>query len=324
MYEWQRQIQRIVDEIDDCIKRHDDEALTLRALSRTLGYSEFYTTRKFKEISGMQFRDYLRRRKLAFALKEVRDGSKSLLNIAVEYGFSSHEAFTRAFKSAYGVTPSEYRRRPRPVVLRTKINPFDRYFLGLGEIGMLKSTEDIKIYFVTIPAHKFLHVKNYESNGYWDFWQKQSLIPGQDCETVCGLLDSIKGKLDDDGGSEVNSGSGQLMAYMNDPDGRLCDWGFPRTECYGVRLPADYRGEVPPQMLMADIPEAEYLVFEHGPFDYEQENRSVEEKIEKAMADFDFSDTGCCFDTSTPGRIIYLYYDPERYCKYVRPVRRVE
>ena len=324
MYEWQRQIQRIVDEIDDCIKRHDDEALTLRALSRTLGYSEFYTTRKFKEISGMQFRDYLRRRKLAFALKEVRDGSKSLLNIAVEYGFSSHEAFTRAFKSAYGVTPSEYRRRPRPVVLRTKINPFDRYFLGLGEIGMLKSTEDIKIYFVTIPAHKFLHVKNYESNGYWDFWQKQSLIPGQDCETVCGRLDSIKGKLDDDGGSEVNSGSGQLMAYMNDPDGRLCDWGFPRTECYGVRLPADYRGEVPPQMLMADIPEAEYLVFEHGPFDYEQENRSVEEKIEKAMADFDFSDTGCCFDTSTPGRIIYLYYDPERYCKYVRPVRRVE
>ena len=318
------QIQRIVDEIDSCIKNQNSEALTLGALSRTLGYSDFYTTRKSKEISGMQFRDYLRRRKLAFALKEVRDGSKSLLNIAVEYGFSSHEAFTRAFKSAYGVTPSEYRRRPRPVVLRTKINPFDRYFLGLGEIGMLKSTEDIKIYFVTIPAHKFLHVKNYESNGYWDFWQKQSLIPGQDCETVCGLLDSIKGKLDDDGGSEVNSGSGQLMAYMNDPDGRLCDWGFPRTECYGVRLPADYRGEVPPQMLMADIPEAEYLVFEHGPFDYEQENRSVEEKIEKAMADFDFSDTGCCFDTSTPGRIIYLYYDPERYCKYVRPVRRVE
>ncbi len=67
---------------------------------------------------------------------------------------------------------------------------------------MIKSTDDVKIYFVTIPAHKFLHIKNYESNGYWDFWQKQTLIPGQDCETICGLLDSIKGKLDDDGGSE--------------------------------------------------------------------------------------------------------------------------
>ena len=305
MYEWQKQIQMIVDEIDSCIKNYEDEALTLRCLSRRLGYSEFYTTRKFREISGMQLRDYLRHRKLAFALKEVRDSDKSLLHIAFDYGFSSHEAFTRAFKAAYGITPSEYRKNPLPVVLRTKINPFDRYFLGLGEIGMMKSDEDVKIYFVTIPAHKFMHIKNYESNGYWDFWQKQSLIPGQDRETICGLLDSIKGKLDDDGGSEPNSGSGQIMAYINDPDGRLCDWGYPRTECHGVRLPADYDGEVPPQLMMIDVPEAEYIVFEHGPFDYEQENRSVEEKIEKAMADFDFSGTGYCYDTQ-PGRILYF------------------
>ncbi|MFA6784704.1 MAG: helix-turn-helix transcriptional regulator [Sphaerochaeta sp.] len=295
--------------------------MTLCFLLQKLGYSEFYTTRKFKEISGMQFRDYLRYRKLAFALKEVRDREKSFLNIAIDYGFSSHEAFTRAFKRTYGVTPSAYRKNPKPVVLRTKINPFDRYFLGFGEIGMIQSTDDVNIYFVTIPAHKFLHIQNHESNGYWDFWQKQSLVPGQDCETICGLLDSIKGKLDDDGGSETNSGSGQIMAYMNDLDGRLCDWGFYRTECYGVRLPLEYTGEVPAQLHMIDVPEAEYIVFEHGPFDYEQENRSVEEKIEKAMATFDFSRTGYRFDTS-PGRLMYLYFDPKRFFKYVRPVRK--
>ncbi|MEG2234589.1 MAG: helix-turn-helix transcriptional regulator, partial [Oscillospiraceae bacterium] len=320
MYEWHKQIQMIVDEIDKCIRAHNDEALTLRFLSRKLGYSEFHTTRKFKEISGMQFRDYLRQRKLAFALKEVRDSKKSLLDIAFDYGFASHEAFTRAFKKTYNAAPSEYRKNPSPVVLRTKINPFDRYFFGFGEIGMIKSAEDIKIYFVTIPAHKFLHIKNYESNGYWDFWQKQSLVPGQDCETICGLLESIKGKLDDAGGSESNSGSGQIMAYINDLDGRLCDWGIPRTECYGVRLPVDYKGEVPPQMIMMDVPEAEYIVFEHGPFDYEQENRTVEEKMEKSMAAFDFAGTGYCMDTS-PGRIIYFYHDPERFWKYIRPVR---
>lgn len=82
------------------------------------------------------------------------------------YGFSSHEAFTRAFKDAYGVTPSAYRAAPRPVVLRTKIHPFDRYFLGLGEIGMATSKDGVKTYFVTIPAHKFLHIENRESNGY--------------------------------------------------------------------------------------------------------------------------------------------------------------
>ncbi len=321
MYEWQKQIQIIIDEIDTCIKAYNDEALTLRSLSHRLGYSEFYTTRKFKEISGMQLRAYLRHRKLAFALKEVRDSEKCLLDIAFNYGFSSHEAFTRAFKVTYGVTPSEYRKKPSPVVLRTKINPFDRYFLGFGEIGMMKSTENIKIYFVTIPAHKFLHIKNYESNGYWDFWQKQSLIPGQDCETICGLLDSIKGKLDDAGGSEPNSGSGQIMAYINDPKGRLCDWGIPRSECFGVRLPMDFKGDVPSQMFIIDVPEAEYIVFEHGPFDYEQENRSVEEKVEKAMATFDYTVSQYYLDTS-PGRITYFYHNPEQYFKYIRPLRR--
>ena len=212
MYEWQKQIQVIVDQIGQCIKNHDDEALTPHCLSGRLGYSEFHTTRKFKEISGMQFRDYLRRRKLAFALKEVRDSDKSMLY-------------------------------------------------------------------------------------------------------------SIVGKLDDHGGSECNSGSGQVMAYINDPEGRLCDWGIERTECYGVRLPMDYKGGVPPQMLMADVPEAEYIVFEHGPFDYEQENRSVEEQIEKAMAAFDFTGTVYCYDTA-PGRIIYMYFNPEQFFKYIRPVRK--
>lgn len=322
MYEWYRNVQKIVDEIDICIKGKNDEMITLRYLAQKLGYSEFYVSRKFKEISGMQLRDYLRYRKLAFALKEIRDTGVGILDIALNYGFSSHEAFTRAFKDTYGITPSEYRQNPVPVVLRTVLKPFDCYLLGIGGTGMVKSTGDVKTYFVTIPAHKFLHIRNYESIGYWDFWQKQSLIPGQDCETICGLLDSIKGKLDDAGGDESDSGSGQLMAYINEPAGRICSWGIPLAEAYGVRLPDGYDGKIPEQMQMMDVPEGEYIVFEHGPFDLETENSSVEEKIEKAMKDFDYSDTGYCLDT-TPGRVFYFYHDCKRFWKYVRPVKRI-
>ena len=78
----------------------------------------------------------------------------------MDYGFSLHEAFCRSFKAAYRIPPSAYRARPKPVVLRTRLITFDRYFLGLGEIGMVKSIEEIKIYFVSIPAHRFLHIKN--------------------------------------------------------------------------------------------------------------------------------------------------------------------
>lgn len=322
MHEWQKQIQDMIEEIDGCIKNHDDETLTLKNLSHKLGYSEFHTSRKFKEISGMQFKDYLRYRKLAFALKEVRDTEHPLMDIALNYGFSSHEAFTRAFKETYGMTPSEYRQKPAPVVLRTIIKPFDCFLVASGGMGREESTEDVKIYAVTIPAHKFLHIRNYESIGYWDFWQKQNLIPGQDCETICGLLDSIKGKLDDVGGNDANSGSGQIMGYLNEPAGRICSWGIPLAECYGVRLPIDYQGEVPPQMLMMDVPEGEYIVFEHGPFDYGNQNCSVEEKMEKAMASFDYAANGYQLDTSE-GRIMYFFHDPERYWKYVRPVKRL-
>ena len=184
---------------------------------------------------------------------------------------------------------------------------------------MAATTEDIKTYFVTIPAHKYLHIRNYESIGYWDFWQKQDKIPGQDCETICGLLDSIPDKLDDMGGDEANAGSGQLMAFINEPAGRICSWGIPLAESYGVRLPVDYSGPVPDQMLLMDVPEGEYIVFEHGPFSYEKQSQSVESKIEAAMSRFDYTAAGYQLDL-TPDRVFYFYHDCTRYFKYVRPV----
>ena len=70
------------------------------------------------------------------------------------------------------------------------------------------------------------------------------------------------------------------MAYINEPTGRICSWGIPLAEAYGIRLPADYAGDVPAPLQLMDVPEGEYIVFEHGPFDYETENTQVETEIE--------------------------------------------
>lgn len=319
--EWHRHVQDMINEMDDCIRRREDEQVTLARLSEKLGYSEAYLSRKFKEIAGISFREYLWGRRLAFALKRLRDTDEGILEIALGHGFSSHEAFTRAFRDAYGLTPSEYRRHPVPVALRTMIRPFDCFLMAEGKSAGKRDAGEVQTYFVTIPAHKFLHIRNYESIGYWDFWQKQSLIPGQDCETICGILDSIPGKLDDLGGEEADSGSGQVMAFINAPEGRICSWGIPLAEAYGVRLPLDYDGPVPAQMQLMDIPEGEYLVFEHGPFDFETENSAVEGRMEAAMQAFDYEGSGYRLDTE-PGRIFYFYHDCQRYWKYIRPVRR--
>ena len=87
-----------------------------------------------------------------------------------------------------------------------------------------------------------------------------------------------------------------------------------------------HRSDIPlgkGQMLIADIPEGEYIVFEHGPFDFETENRAVEAKIEQVMKDFDYSASGYALDT-TPGRVFYFYHDCTRYWKYIRPVKAIK
>ena len=113
------------------------------------------------------------------------------------------------------------------------------------------------------------------------------------------------------------------MAWINAPTGRICSWGIPLAEAYGVRLPANYGGPVPEQMMLMDVPEGEYVVFEHGPFDFETESESVEVKVEKAMKEFDYASKGYELDL-TPERVFYFYHDCSRFFKYVRPVKRVD
>ncbi|MFR2288494.1 MAG: hypothetical protein ACLS69_01450 [Butyricicoccus sp.] len=153
------------------------------------------------------------------------------------------------------------------------------------------------------------HIRNYESIGYWDFMQKQSHIPGADLETVSALLRQLAPEAE------------QQMAFVNEPSGRICSWGIPLAECWGVRLPRDCTDAVPAPLQLMEVPEGDYLVFEHGPFDLQTENSLVEAKIERAMRDFDYEATGCCLDTA-PGRVFYFVHDCVRFWKYIRPVVR--
>ena len=73
---------------------------------------------------------------------------------------------------------------------------------------------------------------------------------------------------------------------------------------------------------LRDVPTGEYIVFEHGPFDFETQNAEVEAEIERAMKEFDYESSGYELDT-TPGRVFYFYHDCKRFLKYVRPVRKI-
>ena len=143
MAQWHRNIQDIITIMDGCIRTQQDEALTLRALADRLGYSEYYTSRRLRALAGMTLRDYLRLRRLAFALRDVRDTDRRLLDIAVKYGQPPYGFPCLKNLSAKGrVEPSPKRRRPR------KRNPAAQPPFSLMPIRTLHKQEPSSLFFI--------------------------------------------------------------------------------------------------------------------------------------------------------------------------------
>ena len=169
----------------------------------------------------------------------------------------------------------------------------------------------ISVSLINLPAHRFLHIKNYDSQGYNDFWEKQEGLAGQDCDTISRLLDDLEGKLDGD--DQVKGRyRGQVMARIFEEKGT--------PEAYGVRLPLDWQGQAPPAMQILPVEATDYVVFEHGPFDFEKEGDQVYRILERAMDAFSYEAVDFVPDIST-GRVAYFFFDPDLYAKYLLPVR---
>lgn len=80
-------------------------SLSVAALAERLGVSPFHLARAFASATGLSPRRYIRRRRLSLAAEQIAASEERLLDVAIDAGYSSQEAFTRAFKSEFGVTP---------------------------------------------------------------------------------------------------------------------------------------------------------------------------------------------------------------------------
>lgn len=94
----------------DFIGHHLDEELSLEGLSEIFCVSKFHFHRLFTAFTGLSLQQYIRWLRLKRAAYQLLvDKDQSILNIAINAGFESHEAFSRAFKKACGFSPSQYR-----------------------------------------------------------------------------------------------------------------------------------------------------------------------------------------------------------------------
>jgi AraC family transcriptional regulator len=104
-----RRVERVVAHICG----HLEEDLSLERLSEVAGFSKYHFHRQFAAATGFTVAQFVRLTRLKRAAYQLAfDRSRSVLQVALDAGFGSPEAFARAFKELHEQTPSEFRASP--------------------------------------------------------------------------------------------------------------------------------------------------------------------------------------------------------------------
>jgi AraC family transcriptional regulator len=98
----------------EVIARDPAARLPLRKIARASGLSPFQLCRVFRAHTGTTLTFYRHSLRLRLALDSVRDRSVSLMDLALDLGFSSHSHFTAVFRRHFGITPSQFRSTSLP------------------------------------------------------------------------------------------------------------------------------------------------------------------------------------------------------------------
>jgi AraC family transcriptional regulator len=87
--------------------------ISLDDIARSAGVSRYYLARAFSLATGRSVMGYVRGRRLTEAARSLSNGAPDILSVALDTGYGSHEAFTRAFRDQFGLTPLAVRAQRR-------------------------------------------------------------------------------------------------------------------------------------------------------------------------------------------------------------------
>ncbi len=98
-----------ISRLTECVEyidAHLTDEIDVDVLCNMACLSRMYFFRMFEAVTGTGYREYVRNRKMTLAAKDLQTSDAKVIDVAFKYGYSSSEAFSRAFKSVHGVSPS--------------------------------------------------------------------------------------------------------------------------------------------------------------------------------------------------------------------------
>lgn len=175
-----------------------DGTVSVHDLAEVSGFSRFHFGRIFSAAMGEGLHEFIRRLRLERAAYQVRTTQDSLAIIGLRAGFESAEAFARAFKNAYLVTPSDFRRAQTRLDLRSPNGVHWTPTGWNGEVGlMLKGDKIMEIRIEDAP--KFTVIAISHKGPYYEIGQSFRRIFGWAGPNRVPIMGSIGIYYDDPG-----------------------------------------------------------------------------------------------------------------------------
>ena len=104
-----RRFSRPVLDCCDYINLHLEEKLSLRQMAERLKYSETYLSRKFRQETGLSFKEYIRRQRLDQAKSLLKESGLDIRDISDRLHFCSPSYFSEQFRAEFGMSPTKWR-----------------------------------------------------------------------------------------------------------------------------------------------------------------------------------------------------------------------
>lgn len=239
------------------------------------GYSLRHGSRLFRLVTGKSLGEYIRLLRLSSAAQSLAENTDNVLGVALSHRYDSHEGFTKAFTSAFGITPRSYRKGGRP------IQYFIPYPIATPEIMFRRkdgpmNKNIITASFVPRPVRKLILMHSNTGVDYWSYCREK----GCDWE---GLLLSIRERMDS-------------PAFLSLPPAMIpkgCAEG-----AVGIEVPQNYTGEIPEGYVLADLPAGEMLYFQSQPYEPEDAFPEAIQSVFDAYEHYDAAIYGYAFDTN--------------------------
>jgi AraC family transcriptional regulator len=212
------------------IESHFATEITLDDVALMSGVSRYHISRVFSVATGRPVMRYIRGRRLTEAARALANGADDILSVALEYGYGSHEAFTRAFRDQFGVTPETVRAQRR-----------------LENLQLVEPLRMDKIQQVKLEPPRFEHGRTLLIAGIGERYN---------CDDLAGIASQWQRFLPHLG--HVPGQLGGRVAY-----GVICNSDEAGNIDYLAGVEVSDFSRVGPELTRMRVPEQRYAVFRH-------------------------------------------------------------